>query len=451
MLTYRSLLTAASRTESAVLMASEVQLQGSPSRRTGHTTVAVPWSGSKALLVFGGYDGSVVRNDTHMFHAGKWTRLTAAGPPAPRALHAAAVLAGGVVIVFGGWGGEDVLRSDTCALNLTQNYWQVPCPQALTPGPTARQGHSMVAVGGASATELVLFGGDTGGDVSSELWALSWSPSMRNTGEYTGEYVWQLLSGAGEAPEARSGHAVCMLSAPNDGGEQMLVSGGLSADGSCLADVHLFDVCQLRWSTPRLSGDVPRPRWAAACCVLPEGGPQGGVRVLIDGGRSHDGWIDDRLLIDVVLGDEGEEVEVAATPTGELATLGNSALAPTSNPHPHPNPRQRPRPRPRPHPHPHPRPHPHSHLSPLTSHLSPLTSHLSPYLPPSPRCDRTARQSCPCPERGVQLLTGERRRGCRGREGRGGGRIDDRRRHGRLPCPPHSCAWPTRAHLSAVG
>ena len=323
--------------------------------RAGHTTVCVRWgSDTEALLVHGGYDGSLC-NDTWVFllpshqtespsarisEGATWRRLATTGKtPAARAMHAGCMMTDALFVVFGGWGGNQGLRRDTCVLDVRRRHWINPVPLALSAGPSARQGHSLLAVGaGATAAEVVLFGGDTGDTVSSELWSL-----MSNS-EQQGELCWRQPDASGEAPSARTGHSVCLL--PDGGAGHMLLCGGQAADAATLGDIHLLSIETMQWSSPQVSrrlartpvltwprarigsscpcpirmsaparpglpqptlvpsrsqvlGDVPRPRWAAASCVLPEAGPHGLARVVLDGGRDDDGWVDEQVVIDI--------------------------------------------------------------------------------------------------------------------------------------------------------
>lgn len=256
----------------------------------GHTATSITQSedGAERLLVFGGFDGVSVCNEAYVFSPAdkKWFGLRAGTPPAPRAMHAAALLAGTTLVVHGGWGGDDVLRADTCVLNLQQHpAWDAPCSfLSIAPGPSARQGHTMTTGAG---DEVLLFGGDVGNNVSGELWSLT------TTGA---ELSWHLVASTGTPPPPRSGHTACALP-----GGLMLIFGGRAVDGSCLGDLCVFSNATRRWSQPKVVGDVPRPRWATACCALPAGGPHG-TRVLLDGGRDADGWVNTQTLIDAVVG-----------------------------------------------------------------------------------------------------------------------------------------------------
>ena len=137
-----------------------------PKPRVGHSSTACQLTdGSPALILFGGFDGDEVCDDTLIFVASeeRWLPVDVGGNglPAPRAMHAAAMLGRHTLIVHGGWGGSDVMRSDTSALGLSSWEWDAPCTR-LAHGshePSARQGHTLVA---AAPDELLLYGGDIG-------------------------------------------------------------------------------------------------------------------------------------------------------------------------------------------------------------------------------------------------------------------------------------------------
>ena len=311
-----------------------------PTPRAGHAVVSVWWMGEEALFAFGGFDGEEVMDETCVFlpSVGKWEGVAGASgsAPAPRAMHAMAVLdhargriAGhpGIIIVFGGWAPE-MLRADTCTYDLATHEWESPSERvAIGAAPTARHGHTLVS-GGDGSGELLLFGGDTGDDVSAELWCVQWDAAG-------GHLTWKpLLECTGMAPAARSGHSACVLPGGSAAAPtlrtSMCIFGGRSRDGTCLDDVHVLTLGSRRWSSPRLGGDVPRPRWAAACCVLPSGGPHG-IRLIIDGGRDDHGWVGEQTLIDVVVGDAHrachEAASAATPPPGAPGTAGAAGAA----------------------------------------------------------------------------------------------------------------------------
>ena len=74
---------------------------------SGHTCTALKLAdGSEVLILFGGYDGADVLQDTFMLvsHEFRWRQLTSGTPPAPRALHSACTLQN-KLLICAGWGG----------------------------------------------------------------------------------------------------------------------------------------------------------------------------------------------------------------------------------------------------------------------------------------------------------------------------------------------------------
>jgi N-acetylneuraminic acid mutarotase len=127
-----------------------------PSARSGHAIVYEPLSGR--VILFGGYDGSLLLNDTWAYEpaANTWTALDPAGDvPSPRGNHRMVYDSGlGRVILFGGYDGNTEL-GDTWAYDPVANTWSELHPTGSVPA--GREEHAMVydPTGG----RVVLFGG----------------------------------------------------------------------------------------------------------------------------------------------------------------------------------------------------------------------------------------------------------------------------------------------------
>lgn len=127
-----------------------------PPARYDHAAVWNPLAGK--MLVFGGTNGTTRFADTWALDPSTmaWAQVTTSGSAPSARSNAAAVvdIAGGRLVVFGGFNGTTALN-DLYALDLTTNQWS-----ALTaggPSPEARQG--MLAVYDPVHRALVLFGG----------------------------------------------------------------------------------------------------------------------------------------------------------------------------------------------------------------------------------------------------------------------------------------------------
>ena len=251
-------------------------------------------------MVFGGFDGGDVCNDLVVFLEGKWARRMARGTaPAARAMHGAAMF-GSQLVINGGWGGGQTLRNDTCVLDVPHFCWMTPAPLLAGPAPVGRQGHTLVAsMHPESVSELLLFGGETLNGTSAELWTL------RSSAGHEKLLEWTELAPNGEVPAARSGHSALMISS-----NHMLIHSGKDSDGEGLTDLHVLTLGAMNWSTPQLRGDVPRPRWSAACCLLAGSSPLGGPRWLVDGGRDTEGWVEERVLADVYVDPSADGSEI---------------------------------------------------------------------------------------------------------------------------------------------
>ena len=138
-------------------------------------------------------------------------------------------------------------------------------PLPAAGGPGARQSAAAVAL---SETELLLFGGGSAASTEeatqfNDVWVLT-------LGE--GAPAWRLVETRGEAPCARTGHALCRL------GGAVVLAGGCSATLGFLADVHVLDTVSWVWSQPEGLGGLFSPRDKLSVTAL------GGSRCLLFGG-----------------------------------------------------------------------------------------------------------------------------------------------------------------------
>ncbi|KAF8499855.1 hypothetical protein F5888DRAFT_1888794 [Russula emetica] len=122
-----------------------------PLPRSSHVSVTT----GDRIIIFGGYDGQHVFNDTWSFNIStrKWTELQCTGSiPFPRAAHAA-VLVGDVMYVFGGRAIDRTNLGDLAAFNLLTQRWTAF--QDIGPSLSGRSCHAMACDG----TRVFVLGG----------------------------------------------------------------------------------------------------------------------------------------------------------------------------------------------------------------------------------------------------------------------------------------------------
>jgi N-acetylneuraminic acid mutarotase len=141
-----------------------------PMARTQHIAVTVGAKNDRVFIFGGHHDPKTRLNDTWFFNTKEmeWTRVgndkdnmsnaaSSIGAPAPRAC-AAAVLYNNKIYVNGGHGGTNYQRksfSDTFCFDIEEEAWSEVIPNAGTPIPDGRGGHSLFA----SGDKLYIYGG----------------------------------------------------------------------------------------------------------------------------------------------------------------------------------------------------------------------------------------------------------------------------------------------------
>ena len=281
----------------------------SPSARAVHSMVAL--SGNR-VLVFGGVSGTFGVSDELWaldVPAPKWTLLDATssgapGRPSARYGHSMVALSGNRVLVFGGQGSGGSFDNELWALDVPAAEWTLlDAASSGAPGqarPSARGGHSMVALSG---NRVLVFGGYTTSGKSDELWSLD-VPTTE----------WTLLDAANSgAPSARYGNSMIALS-----GTRVLVFGGVAS----VVDRWGDDVSDELWAL-----DVPTTEWTlldAASSGAPERARPSarygnsmvalnGTRVLVFGGVELDDDMSDELWALDVPTTEWTLLDTAAT------------------------------------------------------------------------------------------------------------------------------------------
>ena len=215
-----------------------------PSARYHHTMVAL--NGSHALLFGGETRAHQYSNELWLLDMTKasWTPLVgsdAAGPwPSARMGHSMVALNSTCVLVFGGFtvpppSPVDAATFELWALDVTTLKWTLMDTAHVGepgPRPTHHQFNSMVVV---NRTRVLMFGGLASGPDSDELWALD-MPNAK----------WTLLVGSGATgprPSRRYEHSMVALNST-----RVLMFGGNSQPQSDSDELWELDVPTAKWT-----------------------------------------------------------------------------------------------------------------------------------------------------------------------------------------------------------
>jgi hypothetical protein len=201
------------------------------------------------MIVFGGVAGSLFNDVWALSLAGApaWTRIEPSGPsPAPRAGHSLVYDPDGDrMILFGGFDGVSApaqRRNDVWALSLYGTpTWTEITP--VGPGPSARSSHS--AVYDTARHRMVIFGG-TDPAYRNDTWALS----------LTGSPAWTMLTPSGTPPPVREEQSVIY----DPRGDRLILFGG--TDGiDDFGDVWFLQFGTDAWVRRPPTPASPLPRW----------------------------------------------------------------------------------------------------------------------------------------------------------------------------------------------
>lgn len=222
-----------------------------PSRRDDLAAIYDP-DGDRMVL-FGGFDGSQILNDTWSLTLGAapaWTRVEPSGevPPARRTPIFVYDPSRREAVLFGGWnGGPGFHDAWTLSLVGPPRWTEIP---ASSPSPTARWGHA--AVVDPQADRLVVFGGVDVAVWRNDTWALSLG----------GDQAWERLLPAPSAPGPRRAHRALY----DHGRHRMIVFGGTASpnDSTRLDEIWVLDLLELDWSSLAPTGPRPSGRYVFA-------------------------------------------------------------------------------------------------------------------------------------------------------------------------------------------
>jgi hypothetical protein len=210
------------------------------------------------VLMFGGYTGTTLLNETWYWNGTAWA-LVATAPAAtpPARTNAAIAYSGSKVILFGGACGLPITTT-TCALSDTWS-WD-PATKTWTPLTGANQPPARIGAGLAkdASGRLLLFGGRTGGGT---YLADSWS--------FSGS-IWTLKT----TTTAPSGRAFASMA--TDASGQVVLFGGYG--GTYLADTWIWSGTAWR-SVSTLAQPSARKMAALSFYYHPNGGTAAGLAI----------------------------------------------------------------------------------------------------------------------------------------------------------------------------
>lgn len=215
-----------------------------PDARQGHASIYDPIR--QRIVVFGGFDGTALRNDTwelSLTGGSAWSELTpTGGPPSPR--YNATARYDPIrdrIVVMGGSGGGQL--DDTWELSLSgAPVWAEILPQG-TP-PSGRSSHTSVY--DVASDRLIVFAGTDGWTRLNDVWALSLASPP----------AWSELSATSPLPSARTGHAAVY----DYNSDRMIVFGGFSIS-YYPDDVWALSLSgPLKWSQLSPAGTPPQGR-----------------------------------------------------------------------------------------------------------------------------------------------------------------------------------------------
>ncbi|KAI9595545.1 hypothetical protein BDF19DRAFT_385140 [Syncephalis fuscata] len=245
------------------LIVTPVQVSGDiPMPRDGHTAVC----SNHWVVVFGGESDDGKCEDSLYalnLETRRWLRVNVQGNIPLRRRDHTAVMANGVMFIFGGQSDgyffNDLMAFDTRTLTAPTPRWEFYEP--ANDGPSGRAGHSTTVY----QDRLYVFGGTDGETFFNEMWCYDL---------HTCE--WELLNVTGHTPPGRAGHAAALVD------DCIYVTGGKSASGKNLSDVVAFRIRTMRWYTFQRMGPAPTSRSGHSMCVF-------GSRVFVLSGEAREG------------------------------------------------------------------------------------------------------------------------------------------------------------------
>ena len=178
----------------------EISVSTAPSKRI---SFAMADDGTGDIVLFGGYDGVNVFDDTWIFSGNDWSQVECSTHPSMRMGTASAKLSADKIILFGGKKGA-VSYSDTWIFNITASSWTLLNPPV---SPSARANHAMAPAG---EGKVLLYGGESGSYLK-DCWIYDGSSAS-----------WTEIDVSASNPGQRSGAAMVY----DSGIERIILFGG---------------------------------------------------------------------------------------------------------------------------------------------------------------------------------------------------------------------------------
>ncbi|MFH1823804.1 MAG: kelch repeat-containing protein [Candidatus Firestonebacteria bacterium] len=176
----------------------KIPVTGSPSARFNHSMC---YAGNGKVILFGGFDGSVYKNDTWIydFVENTWTQKFPLTSPSIRGYHSLSYDSiNEKVIMFGGWN-ISTYFNETWVYDVAGNNWKNMAPPVL---PSGRYRLNMAYDN--TNQKTIIFGGNNGVSDLPDTWAYNlrlnnsntntWISSSKDTGTSTTTLSWMNIS-----------------------------------------------------------------------------------------------------------------------------------------------------------------------------------------------------------------------------------------------------------------
>lgn len=286
---------------------------------------------SAKMVIFGGYNGSVVSYGTAYDPVtNQWSTISTDGDPSPRLLHQGSYIGtqhtsvtnkdlSGTMVIWGGRNLAGVRYADGKVYDPVEDTWVVDIAQTAT-APKERSSHSMGVVDVAGDPTLVVWGG-VAGNYNSGVWVNTGGTYNFRTQQWT-------ATNFANAPSTRRYHTFTPFAYYNYGdwtttSDQVAVWGGVQfSPHVAVNNGRVFDVSSNTWAVMTTTGG-PSRRARHAATWLPSA-PTDPRLIVMGGWREDTGGPDynDAYLYDPSV----DSWSVATVPTGLQTRFGHSVV-----------------------------------------------------------------------------------------------------------------------------